>query len=332
MSRISFSIAAALLAASALAQEQGHNHPHDEAPALADAAPASGPVQLTAMMARNLDLQTAEVELRPIETTFPALGVVEPEPSKVNAVTSRIAGRITRLAVHDGQRVKAGDFLFEVESRVVADPPPRLTFTAPIDGVVLETHVIIGDAVEPDKTLVTLIDLTEVDVVARVFEGRIAAVHPGQTVRIRSVARPEQVVTGHVKTTAANVNVETATLRVFVHADNPDETLLPGMRARLAFVTGETDVAVVVPRAAVLGDAGDLFVFRVLDAAAHTYERTPVEVGLSDDRYIEIIDGVLPGDEVVVRGNYQLQYVGGGAATKIEDDHGHSHGSGGHQH
>jgi hypothetical protein len=39
----------------------------------------------------------------------------------------------------------------------------------------------------------------------------------------------------------------------------------------------------------------------------------------------------VPGDRVVTRGNYQLQYVGGGA-QKLEDDHGHSHGPGGHKH
>lgn len=307
---------------------QEHKHPHDDAPATAAPA-ASGPVKLTSAMARNLDLQTDEVEVRPIEKSFSALGLVEPEPGKVAAVTSRIAGRITQLAVHDGQPVKAGDFLLEVESRVVAEAPPRIAFRAPIDGVVLETNVVLGDAVEPNKSLVTLIDLSEVDVVARVFEGQIGAVKIGQNVRIRTVAHPEESFIGKVKTTAASLDAQSATLRVFVHAENPDRKLLPGMRAQLAFVTEESEAAVVVPRSAVLGEGGDLFVFRQIVTAPFTYERTPVVAGLRDDRFVEIIDGVLPGDRVVTRGNYQLQYVGGGAAAKIEDDHGHSHGPGG---
>lgn len=319
-----------LLTAASLAA-QDHGHPHDEAPATTIASAPTGPVRLTAAMTRNLDLQTVEVDLRPLAKTFPALGVVEPEPGSVTAVTSRIAGRVTRLAVHDGQRVRAGEFLLEVESRVVADPPPRVAFTAPVDGLVLATNVVTGDAVDPDKVLLTLIDLREVDVVARVHEGQIAAVRPGQTVRVEAIAHPDIAFAGLVKNAAAGLDPRAGTLRVFVHVDNPDEKLLPGMRTRLAFVTEESEAAVVVPREAVLGEAGDFFVFRQVMTAPFTYERTPVVVGLRDGHQVEIIEGVLPGDRVVTRGNYQLQFVGGGAA-KIEDDHGHSHGSGGHQH
>lgn len=320
----------ALLTTASLAAQE-HGHPHDDAPAAATASATTGPVRLTAAMARNLDLQTVEVELRPLAKTFPALGVVEPEPGKVTAITSRIAGRVTRLAVHDGQRVRAGEFLLEVESRVVADPPPRVPFVAPVDGIVLATNVGTGDAVDPDKVLLTLIDLREVDVVARVHEGQIAAVRPGQSVRVEALAYPGHTFTGQVKSTAAGLEPGAGTLRVFVHVENPDEILLPGMRTRLAFVTAATEAAVVVPREAVLGEAGDFFVFRQVMTAPFAYERTPVVVGLRDDRDVEIIEGVLPGDRVVTRGNYQLQYVGGGAAA-IEDDHGHAHGPGGHQH
>jgi cobalt-zinc-cadmium efflux system membrane fusion protein len=319
----------ALLTATALPAHEDHGQPHDQAPAIA--APTTGPIRLTQMMVRNLDLQTAEVELRPLEKVFRALGIVEPEPGKIAAITSRISGRITQLAVREGQQVKAGDFLFEVESRVVADPPPRLRFTAPMDGMVLATNVLPGGAVEPDKNLLTIINVNDVDVVAQVHEGQIAAVRNDQTVRIRALAHPTEIFTGKVKSTAANLNRENGTLRVFVHTANPETKLLPGMRAQLSFVVEESDPAVVVPREAVLGENGDFFVYRQIMTAPFAYERTPVELGLRDDRFIEIIDGVLPGDRVVTRGNYQLQFVGGGA-TRIEDDHGHAHGPGGHQH
>ncbi len=320
------------LSAAVCASAQEHKHPHDDAPGTQAATAPAGPVRLTKVMVDNLGLETAEVELKPMEKTFAALASVDPEPGKIAAISSRVAGRVTKLSVHDGQRVKAGEFLMEVESRVVADPPPRLTFNAPIDGVILETSVVPGGAVEPDKNLMTLVDLSEVDVVAQVFETQIGSVKVGQTVRIKALAYPDLAFTGTVKTTAANVDRDSGTLRVFIHTENPDHKLLPGMRAQASFIVEETDAAVVVPRTAVLGEAGDLFVYRQIMTAPFTYERTPVVVGPRDDRVIEIIEGVLPGDRVVTRGNYQLQYVGGGGAQKIEDDHGHSHGPGGHKH
>jgi len=322
-----------VLSIAVCASAQEHKHPHDDAPSTQSAPSESGPVRLTQMMVQNLGLETVEVELRPMEKTFAALGSVDPEPGKVAAIASRVPGRVTKLMVHDGQRVKAGEVLVEVESRVVADPPPRLTFKAPMDGVVLETNVLLGGTVEPDQNLLTIIDLSEVDVVGQVFEAQIGAVKVGQSVRIKPIAFPDVTFTGEVKTTAANLNRDTGTLRVFVHTENPEGKLLPGMRAQLAFITDETEAAVVVPREAVLGEAGDLFVYRQIMTAPFAYARTPVVVGMRDDRFIEIVEGVLPGDRVVTRGNYQLQYVsGGGGGQTIEDDHGHSHGSGGHQH
>jgi cobalt-zinc-cadmium efflux system membrane fusion protein len=318
------------LSAAVYASAQEHKHPHDDATSTQAATAQSGPVRLTKMMVDNLGLETAEVELKPMEKIFPALASVDPEPGKVAAIASRVAGRVTKLTVHDGQQVKAGEVLLEVESRVVADPPPRVTFKAPMDGVILETNVVLGGTVEPDKNLITIIDLSEVDVVAQVFEAQIGAVKIGQTVRIKALAFPDLTFTGKVKTTAASLSRDSGTLRVFVHTENPEGKLLPGMRAQVAFVTEETEAAVVVPRAAVLGEAGDLFVYRQIMTAPFAYERTPVVVGMRDDRFIEIIEGVLPGDRVVTRGNYQLQYVsGGGGAQKIEDDHGHSHGADG---
>lgn len=320
----------------------GHGHAHgpdgshadhsDHAPHTpASVAPAAdGIIRLTSAMVQNLGLQTAEVELRPIEKTFTALGIVEPEPGKIAALTSRVAGRVTRLLVHDGEAVRTGDLLVEVESRVVADPPPRLPFVAPFDGVVLDVDVAPGAPVEPDRALLTVIDLSEVDVVAQVPEAQIAAIRPGQTVRVSAIAHPDQTFTGRVKNTAARLDESGGALRVFVHVANPDAKLLPGMSARLAFITEASPDAIAVPRAAVLGEGGDLFVFRQLGDEPTEFARTPVVVGLRDERFIEIIDGVLPGDRVVTQGNYPLQFVGGAAAAKLEDDH--DHGPGGHSH
>lgn len=325
---------ALLLAAAAIApvSAQDHKHPHDDAPGAQTATTQSGTVHITDTMAANLGLQTAEVELKPMEKSFPALGMVEPVPGRVAAITSRVAGRVTQLNVHDGQPVKAGDVVLEIESRIVADPPPRVTFKAPRDGIVLQTSVLPGGTVEPDQNLITIADLGEVDVVAQVFEAQIGAVKPGQSVRIKALAYPDLTFEGKVGTTAATLDRETGTLRVFVRTANAGGRLLPGMRAQLAFITSQTEAAVVVPRAAVLGEAGDLFVYRQVTTAPLGYERTPVVVGLRDDRHVEIIEGVLPGDQVVTRGNYQLQYVSGAGGQKLEDDHGHSHGPGGHKH
>jgi len=267
--------------------------------------PAAAQLEVSAHVAQNIGLQTAEAELRPIERTVSALGQVEAEPGNLIAITSRVAGRVTALTVHDGQRVEAGEFLIEIESRVAAETPPRLRFTSPIAGHVLEAEIPLGGAVEPADALLTLVDLSEVDVVGEIPARDFASVRIGQRVRIRSAAYPGEIFEGEIKTIAANVDAQTGTQRVFVHTPNVDEKLRLGMRVTLAVLVEEQAQAIVVPRAAVRGEAGEFFVYRELPSStAHEryYQRTSVVLGLRDDRFVEIIDGVLPGDRVVTQG------------------------------
>ncbi|MBI3885385.1 MAG: efflux RND transporter periplasmic adaptor subunit [Opitutae bacterium] len=292
---------------------------HDKAPG-EDGAPVAGPVKLTPEAEKNLGLKTEEATLRTLEKTLAVLGTVEPDPARVAVLASRISGRITRLAVKEGDSVAAGDFLLEVESRQIGDPPPRITFTAPIAGTVLERPVFTGDSVEPDTRLLTVADLSQVYVVGRVFEGQFAQVKRGQAVRVRAEAWPDEIFTGTVEGFTPKLDPETRTLGVRVRVDNPAGKLLPNMRTTLRIVTAEADSVITVPLAAVLGEAGNYFVFVQDDKDPHTFLRTAVVVGQRDDRYVELVEGVLPGASIVTVGNYQLQYVAPAPAAKPADD------------
>ena len=282
---------------------------HDKAPGDDNVGPLIGPVSLTPEAEKNLGLKVEAADLRTIEKTLAALGHVEVDPARVASLSSRISGRVTRLAVKEGDTVAKGDFLLEIESRQVGDPPPHIEFHAPISGTVLDRHAYTGDSVEPDAHLLKVADLSSLYVVARIYEGQIAQVRDGQKVRLRAEAYPDQLFEGTVEGHTAQLDAETRTLGVRVRVANPDVKLLPNMRATLNIVTAEADSVITVPLSAVLGEGGNLFVFVQDDKDPHTYLRTPVVVGQRDDRYVEIVEGVLPGANVVTVGNYQLQYV-----------------------
>ncbi len=282
---------------------------HDKAPGEDGAGPLTGPVTLTPEAEKNLGLKVEAADLRTIEKTLAVLGHVELDPSRVAVIASRISGRITRLAVKEGDKVQAGDFLLAVESRQVGDPPPTIEFKAPIAGTIFELPVFTGDSVEPNARLLTIADLSEVYLVGRVYEGQVAQVQKGQRVRIKAEAYSDGAFSGTVEGFIPRLDPETRTLGVRVRVTNPDTKLLPNMRATLNIVTAEADSVITVALSAVLGEAGNLFVFIQNDKDPHTYLRTPVIVGQRDDRYIEIVEGVLPGANVVTVGNYQLQYV-----------------------
>lgn len=294
---------------------------HDKAPGEDGGGPLTGPVKLTPEAERNLGLKLDTAELRTLEKTLAALGLVEVDPAHVASLSSRISGRIVRLAVKEGDTVAKGDFLLEIESRQIGDPPPRITFNAPISGTILDRHAFTGDSVEPDSHLLKVADLSSLYVVARIYEGQIAEVQVGQKVRMRAEAYPDIVFTGTVEGNLAQLDPGTRTLGVRVRVANPERKLLPNMRATLAIVTAEADSVITVPLSAVLGEAGNLFVFVQDEKDPHAYVRTPVVVGQRDDRYVEIVEGVLPGANVVTVGNYQLQYVASLPVKPAADDH-----------
>jgi multidrug efflux pump subunit AcrA (membrane-fusion protein) len=282
---------------------------HDKAPGEEGEAATSGPIAITAEAKTNLALKVEEAKLRKLEKTFIAIGQIEPIPSRAAAVTSRIAGRVVDIKATEGQTVKKGDPLVEVESRQVGNPPPRVQYPAPIDGIVTRRDVLINGAVEPDKNLLEIVDLSEVYAEGQVFEGQVAQVRAGQKVRVRVESFPDLTFEGAVDLVSGVLEPETRTLRIWVRVANPEGKLRPNMRATLHIVTAGADEVVAIPHSAVLGEAGNLFAFVQADKEGLVYERRPVVTGIKDDQYVEITEGIFEGDKVVTLGNYQLQYV-----------------------
>ena len=281
---------------------------HVEAPGTETAAPVAGPIRVSEETRRNIDLRTEKVELRPIQTVFEAIGRIEPIPARSGAVSTRISGRITQIFTNEGESVTKGQPIVEVESRQLGDPPPRVVYRAPLAGIVTDRHVVVGDSVNPDAHLFEIADLREVYAVAQIFGSEVSLVRRGAKVRLRVDSLPGKAFEGNIDLISGALDPASGSLRAFARVANPGELLRPGMRASISVVTGESGLATAVPKAAVLGDFGNFFVF-VQGKDPLAFERRNVRLGMADDRYQEILEGVAPGDSVVVQGNYQLQYV-----------------------
>lgn len=328
------SLGAALIVAAAASNLSAHEG-HDKAPGEEGAAVATGPITITAEARTNLALKVEEAQLRTLQKTFVAIGQIEPVPSRSAAVTSRISGRLVAINVTEGQAVRKGEPVVEVESRQVGNPPPRVQYVAPIDGVVVRRNVLLNGPVEPDKNLLEIVDLSEVYAEGQVFEGQVSRVRVGQKVRVKVESFPELTFEGAVDLMGGELEPATRTLRIWVRVANPDGKLRPNMRATLNIVTEEADSVIAVPLSAVLGEAGNLFAFVQSDQEGVVYERRAVVTGIRDDQYVEIIEGIFEADKVVTLGNYQLQYVTPKAKPKEAGesaDHKDEHSAAPHEH
>ncbi len=296
--------------AAVIAAPAGAHEGHDDAPGTSAAvAGASTIVQVSQEARVNLGLALVEAAIQPLESTLAVIGEIAPLPDRAGAVTSRIAGRVTWIGVAEGDSVRKGDPVLEVESLQLGDPPPRVRYNAPLSGRVVDRHVVPGDSVEPNAHLLMVADLTEVLVVGQLFEGQIGRVKVGQKARIRVPSYPNIVFEGSVERVGSALDATTRSLPVYVRVRNPEGVLLPKMPAELAVVVASIEAALVIPRSALLGEFGNEFVFVEEDPEQGLFKRAPVVRGLGDDQFVEIVEGVLPGDRVVTIGNYSLQFL-----------------------
>ena len=108
--------------------------------------------------------------------------------------------------------------------------PPSVYYASPIDGVIIDRHIVLGDTVEPDRHLFEIADLSEVYAEGRIFEGQIADVRLGQTARVYVESYPNEAFTGKVDRFGGILDPESRTLKVWVKIANSDGRLRSGMR------------------------------------------------------------------------------------------------------
>ena len=301
-------LALTLCMASPVLAHEGEDHA--EAPGTESAASAvAGPIEVSEVAQRNLGLTVEEAELRAVETTLRVIGEIRADPARSGTVSSRISGRVSAVFAQEGEWVERGKRLVEVESLQLGDPPPRVRYASPVSGVVTDRHVVVGDDVEPSRHLFEVADLSEVLAIGRVFEGQIGQVSVGQGVRVRVPSYPHDVFEGVVERLGGKLEPRSRSLAVYIRVPNRDGRLRPHMRATLSLITGGADLALAIPKTAVLGEAGNLYAFVQDEDRAERFERRPLVLGVSNDRFVEVIEGLYPGERVVAEGNYSLQYL-----------------------
>lgn len=180
---------------------------------------------------------------------------------------------------------------------------PVLPMFAPISGQVVERDITIGGAVDPQVKMFHIINLSGVLVEGDIPEDREGMIRKGQEVRVRVSTYPDQVFTGRINYIADVVNPEKRTIHLWSAVANPERKLKPGMFARVSVITKKGNEVVAVPIRALLEEGMERFVFV---QNGEEFIRQTVALGVRDDQYVEVTEGLMPGDQVVVRGNQQL--------------------------
>ncbi len=176
------------------------------------------------------------------------------------------------------------------------------TMVAPFDGTIISVGAEVGDLVSSNTIVVTLADLSNLEVRAFVDETDISQVEIGQEVEITFDAFAGRQLRGQVLEVPLQGRLvqNILTYEVPVSLEGAEGvSLKPGMTANLKIVVGQRENVLLIPALAVQqGEEGN--VVMVQDSPQGLAVQTRVEVGLSDGLYVEVVRGLNEGDQVVI--------------------------------
>ena len=292
------------------------------------AAPEA-PIILDATGVANLRIQTVEVEERDFETTVFAIGRIEEIPSRHSVLSSRVSGRVVGLHAFEGDAVEAGDVVATIETRLIGDPPPQVELKAPQGGLVVISHLRLGQPVQPDVELMDISDRSAMWAVAKIPENEAARVKVGSLAHIKVPALGQSLFEATLVRFGVNADRGAGAVEGIFLIENSEGKLFPGMRAEFAVVLDSRADVLAVPRASIQGDPTNRVVFVKDFDLPNAFLRVPIVIGERNDRFVEVLSGLFPGDEVVTQGSYSLGFAGGGAGISLKEAldaaHGHEH-------
>jgi HlyD family secretion protein len=232
--------------------------------------------------------------------------------SAVQVTENRKRAAHSQLAVSQAKVSEARAQVAQAKAAAdrAAEDVANATLRAPIKGTVLTRDVEIGSPVSSilnlgaNATLVmTIGDIDHVFVRGKVDEADIGRVRLGQQARIRVETFKDQTFTGRV-TQISPMGVEkdnVTNFEVRVSIDNPGKVLKANMTANAEIVLEERPGALILPEAAISYDAQkNAFVTVVARDEKTGRKKLPVKIGISNGTKIQILEGLKPGDKVIL--------------------------------
>ena len=201
---------------------------------------------------------------------------------------------------------------------------------SPIDGVVIERNVEVGEMVAPGGftsqqstgSIVRIADPSSLEIEADINESYISKLELGQPTTIKVDAVPDATYHGRLRQIVPTADRQRAVVEVKVTVDDRDDRLVPDMSCTVTFLAEGTDAErleqpprLLVAAAAIVERDGARFAFRLADDRV---ERVAVSVaeGPAGDGRVEVTSGLRAGDRVVVDPDPDLE---DGARVRVPD-------------
>ena len=251
------------------------------------------------------------VELKDIYRTLEYVGSIKAEEQAV--VYPKVSGKIIEKVKEDGSVIEKGDTLFYIDRDEVGLKFEKAPVESPLDGVVGRIYVDIGVNVTPQTPVALIVYMNKVKVGLDIPEKYLPQVSLDQNADITVDAYNEKF-KGVVTKISPVVDMDTRTAPVEITIDNKAHMLKSGMFARVSLIIGESKSTPVVLKESIMGKAPGAYVYVIEDNKAVLRN---VKLGIRQDGYFEVTDGIKEGDAVVIMGQQRLK---DGVSVKVEEE------------
>ena len=202
-------------------------------------------------------------------------------------------------------RVKMGDYVERNQILARVDPSrPGMTYEtspirAPVAGTITSFPVSVGGMVAPSMSIAKISSTSNLEVSISVAERFVSRIEVGQLALLTFDAYPGEVFTAKVAEVNPVLDTTTRSMGVKLVLDPPDKRIKIGMYCRVKLITESKSI----PRSAILTRSGQDTVFVVNGGVV---ELRPITVGITVDDMVEVVSGLVAGNEIVMSGQTLL--------------------------
>ncbi len=220
------------------------------------------------------------------------------------ACLPKAPGKLIRYVVKEGQVVKKGDIIAELDRDVTGFKYQPLLVTSDIDGVVLELPLDVGEYVSPSTPVAYIGSQGGMELTVYVSEGDLQRVKEGDEVLVYIPGRSNPL-SAKVAVVSRRIDPRFHNARVRIFIGDGAGDLLPGMFAKAEIIIGRHK-ALAIPREAIIRPAGTNVDYAFVVNNGRVEKRILKIGGLSGD-FQEILSGLDKGELVAVSGQGKVK-------------------------
>jgi len=180
-----------------------------------------------------------------------------------------------------------------------------LTIKSPIDGIVVERNVVIGQFVETNTNAFKIINTNSIWADGQIYEKDILKIFGKPTIEFSTTSIPNQTFKGKVIYIGQVVNEHTRTIKIRAEIQNTANKLKPNMFGEMLIPLSSEAKGIVIPSESVIKDNDESYVFVVENDT--TFRKQIVKTGVELNSSVEVIEGLKSGDRVVSKGAFFLK-------------------------